>query len=97
MKIQFYLRFFTKYGQSLFITGNCAQLGDNDLASAIPMQYLTDEFWTANIELVKDFAKELTYNYLLKTEKGERTQYNLERLKTTTPQQREILQSWLEK
>ncbi len=71
MKIQFYLRFFTKYGQSLFITGNCAQLGNNDLPSAIPMLYLTDEFWTATIELGKDFENELQYNYLLKNELGE--------------------------
>ncbi|MEQ1799516.1 MAG: 4-alpha-glucanotransferase [Lacibacter sp.] len=71
MKIQFYLRFFTKYGQSLFITGNCAQLGNNDLPSVIAMQYLTDEFWTATIELGKDFENELQYNYLLKNEHGE--------------------------
>ncbi len=71
MKIQFYLRFFTKYGQSLFITGNCAQLGNNDLSAAIPMQYLTDEFWTATTELGKDFENELQYNYLLKNENGE--------------------------
>lgn len=71
MKIQFYLRFFTQYGQSLFITGNCAQLGMNDVSVALPMEYLTDEFWTATIELGKDFENDLQYNYLLKNENGE--------------------------
>lgn len=71
MKIQFYLRFFTQLGQSLFITGNCNQLGNNELDAALSMQYLTDEFWTATIELGSDFENELLYNYLLKNENGE--------------------------
>lgn len=71
MKIQFYLRFFTQLGQSLYITGNCNQLGNNELDAAVSMQYLTDEFWTATIELGSDFENELQYNYLLKNENGE--------------------------
>ena len=71
MKIQFYLRFFTQYGQSLFVSGNCEALGNNDLAAALPMQYLTDEFWTVSIDLGKDFENVLQYNYILKNEKGE--------------------------
>lgn len=71
MKIQFYLRFFTQYGQSLFVSGNCEALGNNDLAAALPMQYLTDEFWTVSIDLGKDFENILQYNYILKNENGE--------------------------
>ena len=71
MKIQFYLRFFTQLGQSLYITGNCNQLGNNELDAALSMQYLNDEFWTATIELGSDFENELQYNYLLKNENGE--------------------------
>jgi 4-alpha-glucanotransferase len=71
MKIQFYLRFFTQYGQSLFVSGNCGALGNNDPAAALPMQYLTDEFWTVSIELGKDFENELQYNYILRDEKGD--------------------------
>jgi 4-alpha-glucanotransferase len=71
MKIQFYLRFFTQYGQSLFVSGNCEELGNNDPAAALPMQYLTDEFWTAGIDLGKDFENVLQYNYILKNEKAE--------------------------
>ncbi len=71
MKIQFYLRFFTQYGQSLFVSGNCAALGNNDPAAALPMQYLTDEFWTVTIELDKSFENDLQYHYILKNEQGE--------------------------
>ncbi len=71
MKIQFYLRFFSQPGQNLFISGNCKQLGNNELAEALPMQYLTDEFWTVTLELGKDFENQLQYSYLLQGENGE--------------------------
>lgn len=71
MKIQFYLRFFTRYGQSLAVSGNCDQLGNHESNAALPMQYLTDEFWTATIELGNDFEHILQYNYILKNEQGE--------------------------
>lgn len=74
MKIQFYLRFFSQPGQRLFISGNCSQLGNQELSEALPMQYLTDEFWTVTIELGKDFENELQYSFLLKDEKDEMVQ-----------------------
>ena len=71
MRLQFYLRFFTHYGQSLYITGNCEQLGNGEITAALPMKYLSDEFWTASIELGKDFENDLQYNYVLKNAAGE--------------------------
>ncbi len=71
MKIQFYLRFSTQYGQSLYVSGNCSGLGNNDATAALPMQYLSDEFWTVTIELGKDFENDLQYNYILQNENGE--------------------------
>lgn len=71
MKTQFYLRFSTQYGQALFVSGNCNGLGNNDVAAALPMQYLSDEFWTVTIELEKDFENDLQYNYILRNENGE--------------------------
>jgi 4-alpha-glucanotransferase len=71
MRLQFYLRFFTHYGQSLYITGNCEQLGNGDVTAVLPMKYLSDEFWTASIELGKDFENDLHYNYVLKDASGE--------------------------
>ncbi len=41
MKLQFYLRFHTEYGQSLWISGNADELGNDDAAKALPMEYLT--------------------------------------------------------
>jgi 4-alpha-glucanotransferase len=71
MRLQFYLRFYTQFGQSLFITGNCEALGNGDVSAAVPMKYLSDEFWTASIELGAGFENDLQYNYVLKSANGE--------------------------
>lgn len=72
MKFQFYLRFHTEYGQSLWITGNVSELGNNDPANAVAMEYLNDEFWQCNLELKKkDLKKDICYRYILKNTDGE--------------------------
>ncbi len=73
MKLQFYLRFHTKYGQSLWITGNVEELGNNDPSQAILMEYLNDEFWHCGVEIKrKEIQKTgVSYKYILKNEDGE--------------------------
>lgn len=80
MKIQFYLRFHTNYGQTLSITGNCPQLGANELADALPMHYLNDDFWSVSMELGSDFENQLQYNYILKTQEGEVLEWGNDRI-----------------
>src|SRR5215510_4439102 len=71
MKVQFYLRFHTEHGQSLLISGNTEELGNDDLSTALLMTYLNDEFWVATIELKQKKVGQLRYKYLLKTNDGE--------------------------
>jgi 4-alpha-glucanotransferase len=71
MKVQFYLRFHTDYGQSLLLSGNTEELGNDDLSNALLMTYLNDEFWVATIELKPKKLGQLRYKYLLKTGDGE--------------------------
>ncbi len=72
IKIQFYLRFHTRYGQSIWITGNADELGNNDPSKAIAMNYLNDEFWHGSIEINrKNAPKNIVYKYILKNEDGE--------------------------
>ncbi len=72
VKITFMLRFKTRYGQSLFITGNHPVLGDNDYGKALPLSFLNDEFWALSIEMDPQIipAEGITYNYGLKNEDG---------------------------
>lgn len=71
MIFHFYLRFSTQYGQSLWVSGNCTALGSDDVAQAIPLNYLNNEFWQASIEIAdaKDIDS-INYRYLLRQEDG---------------------------
>ena len=68
MKIDFYLRFRTHFGQSLSITGNHELLGNNEAQKALPMTFLSEDFWHASIDL--DLAAPVHYRYVFKDEKG---------------------------
>src|SRR5258705_8000258 len=72
MKLQFYLRFYTQLGQSLWISGNIDELGNDAPFRALPMDYMNDEFWYGSIEIKrKDLQKNIRYKYFLKNEEGE--------------------------
>lgn len=72
MKIQFYLRYHTEFGQSLWITGNTEELGNNLPEKALPMEYLNEDFWHCNIEIKKNEAQSpVVYKYILKNKDGE--------------------------
>ena len=72
MKLQFYLRFHTQVGQSLWISGNTEELGNQEPARAVPMEFLNEEFWQFSLELKKKgLGKGIIYKYYLKNEDGE--------------------------
>jgi len=71
MKVQFYLRFHTEFGQSLLVSGNVEELGSDDLSKSLTMTYLNEQFWTATIEIKQKRLSHLHYKYLLKTSDGE--------------------------
>jgi 4-alpha-glucanotransferase len=68
MKIDFYLRFRTRVGQSLFITGNLGVLGNNDPEHALAMSFLSEDYWHASIEVDELFKEPIHYHYIFKTE-----------------------------
>ena len=78
MKVRFFLRFNSKFGQQLWISGNTEELGNSDPAKALLMDYLNEEFWQADIEIKrKDLPENISYKYILKNEDGETTIYQL--------------------
>ena len=68
MKITFRLRFSTRYGESLLLTGNHELFGNGDAAHAIPLGYLNQEFWETTLVFSKGGAPntDITYNYILR-------------------------------
>ncbi len=70
MRLHFYLRFSTSFGQSLWISTN-GELGTDLIDNAIPMSYLNEEFWVAEIKVSKDCEPVFKYKYILKNENDE--------------------------
>src|SRR5688500_14187174 len=67
MILTFFLRFSTKFGEALFVSGSHAALGADDVTQAVPLQYFNDQFWQGQIEIA-DTALELNieYRYILR-------------------------------
>jgi 4-alpha-glucanotransferase len=70
MKVQFYLRFHTKVGQSIWVSGNTDTLGNHHPPRAFPLSYINEEFWHGTLELDPADSTQVQYNYLLKNEDG---------------------------
>ena len=72
MTIRFFLRFSTKPGQMLHVSGTLPQLGSTSLPDALAMQYLNNQFWEATIHLEDGKqADYFTYKYILVQENGD--------------------------
>lgn len=69
MILNFYLRFSTVIGQSLFVCGNHPALGNDDITKALPLQYFNDEFWQAQVEIPVT-KLDIHYRYILKGQDG---------------------------
>ena len=68
MTLNFYIRFHTKFGQILYVSGNTAALGNNDIAKAIPLQYLNDQLCHCQVEIPENAvtSDSIEYRYILK-------------------------------
>lgn len=71
MKIDFYLRFRTQFGQSLAVAGNIPALGNQEIAKALPLRFFNEEFWYASIEIDPSENLSIQYRYVFSNEKGE--------------------------
>jgi 4-alpha-glucanotransferase len=69
MVIHFYLRFSTQYGQTIFVSGDDAVLGNDDTAKAFPINYVNSNLWHGSITLDKTNTKKaIRYKYILREE-----------------------------
>ena len=72
MILHFYLRYSTKYGQSLFVSGNVLFLGNDDNTKSFALTYLNEQLWHGSIEVdSKTIPEPFTYRYLLQEENGD--------------------------
>lgn len=68
MKLSFRIHYKTNWGETLFVSGNCPELGDWNPEDAIPLQYSGNDFWQIDLELNDsiDFA----YKYFIRNNDG---------------------------
>lgn len=71
MKIDFYIRFHTRFGQKLAIVGNLPHLGEDKKEAAMPMQFLNEEWWHASVEVDETAYRSVHYRYVFTDEHGE--------------------------
>ena len=73
MRLHFYLRYHTNFGDSLWVTGNLKPAISGEEPAKLPMQYLNHDFWKLEMELPNyDFPDEgLVYQYVLQNKLGE--------------------------
>ncbi len=72
IKLTFQLRFHTKFGQTLYLTGNHELFGNNDREKAVPLEYHNHELWAVTLTLdnAEKITEPIVYNYLLKDANG---------------------------
>jgi 4-alpha-glucanotransferase len=73
MKLHFYLRFNTKPGQALFVSGNIPELGlEHTQNPPVPvlLRYMNAEFWQLSVDLMNIPHFPIQYHYLLGMEDG---------------------------
>ncbi len=68
MILNFFLRFSTKFGQSLFVSGSHAALGNDLVSHALPLQYFNDQLWQGQVEIpdTEVPALDIEYRYILR-------------------------------
>lgn len=72
MDLHLHIRFHTHWGQQLYVCGNIPELGNGELAKAVPMAYLDNETWHLKIK-IKSQPEQIQYNYLLRDDRGSET------------------------
>ncbi len=73
LKVNFHLKYKTSFGQGIYVYGNHAQLGNNNIEQAVPMFFLNDDYWVLHLELdPKTVQEKITYHYYIQHADGTR-------------------------
>jgi 4-alpha-glucanotransferase len=71
LKVHFYIRFYTRPGESLHVTGNITELGNNDLHKPFALEWLDNQFWHGSINVDPTKVTKIHYSYLFRNANGE--------------------------
>ncbi|MBL7698291.1 MAG: 4-alpha-glucanotransferase [Chitinophagaceae bacterium] len=71
MKIHFYIRYYTRPGESLHVTGNIEELGDGDYKNAFALEWLDSQYWHGVLQVDPTHVTKIRYKYIFKNVNGE--------------------------
>lgn len=100
IKISFNLRYKTNFGQQLLILGNHPLLGNGNMETAVPLNYLNESRWSIGIEWMVNSADSalIFYNYVLKNKDGsfvlDAGRDHFFAINETTPTELLLIDSW---
>jgi len=69
MKLTLCINYHTKWGESLFVTGNIPQLGSNNINAAQSMRCDDFQYWTLSVDIPENINT-FEYSYFVKNEDG---------------------------
>ena len=69
MKLTFTVNYRTEWGESLYLTGSAAALGENNIDKAVPMNLSGSETWSVQVD-IPDTVEEFTYGYIVRNDNG---------------------------
>lgn len=70
MKITFHINYRTEWGESLLVSGNAPELGNNNVAEAAVMQCVGGEHWRLTVDINTEESPALAYKYAIRGENG---------------------------
>jgi len=98
IKIDFYIRYRTNFGEAVFVTGNLPVLCNEIHSHALPMTYLNDDFWHVSIKAETHNIELIEYQYSVSrpdnTERKLSQKYNL---KPPASKNSIVVDEWLDR
>lgn len=73
MTIHFYIRFYTRPGQSMAVTGNIGELGNDSIENAVPLTWQNNDFWTGSVQIDSPSIPSIKYKYVFHNTDGTST------------------------
>ncbi|MFM2138388.1 MAG: hypothetical protein RJA57_695 [Bacteroidota bacterium] len=71
MRFDFFLRYHTQYGQTIYVGGDLEQLGAGDPSKALSLNYMNDEFWSVSLDIKrKQLPTGFRYYYFVRNADG---------------------------
>jgi len=65
--VEFHLNGYkTSFGEELYVTGDCAELGNWDVEKAVKLEYVNTNTWTMQVPIIDSKDKFINYKYFVK-------------------------------